>query len=59
MEIVPNEKQEMVTIGKAELNYLQRRSEILRHLENAGVDNWEWYGDAIAAFNEESENESR
>lgn len=39
---------ETVTIPKSEYESLLRESRKLRALENAGVDNWEWYGDAMS-----------
>lgn len=38
---------EMVTITKEEYRDLQRAQAKLEALEVAGVDNWEWYGDAL------------
>lgn len=38
---------EMVTIPKQEYEDLLRASKILNALYRAGVDNWEWYGDAL------------
>ncbi|GAA1411832.1 hypothetical protein AUR04nite_00770 [Glutamicibacter uratoxydans] len=37
---------ENITISRAEYDQLQRDSDWLRALEQAGVDNWEWYGEA-------------
>lgn len=45
---------EMVTISREEYTNLRDDSRLLRCLENAGVDNWEWYGDALEEFQEES-----
>ena len=41
---------EHITIPKYEYESLCRDSMVLRALEAAGVDNWEWYGDAIATL---------
>lgn len=35
------------TISADEYDYLVARDKELTLLENAGVDNWEWYGDAL------------
>lgn len=48
---------EIVAITKPALEHLLRRSRILEALENAGVDNWEWYGDAMATLEEEEEDD--
>lgn len=44
---------EMITISKELYDQLTRASEELNALHNAGVDNWEWYGDAISSLDEE------
>ena len=44
---------EMVTITKEEYDELKRDSFFLACLENAGVDNWEWYDEARTIFQEE------
>lgn len=36
-----------VIIEVKEYMHLKERDEELTLLENAGVDNWEWYGDAL------------
>lgn len=38
----------MVTISIEEYARLKEASETLDLLEAAGVDNWEWYGDALS-----------
>ena len=38
---------EMVTIPLKEYEYLKARDEELSLLEAGGVDNWEWYGEAL------------
>lgn len=40
--------EETVTISKKYLEELERESRILSALYAAGVDNWEWYDDALA-----------
>jgi len=40
--------EETVTISKEYLEELERESRILGALYAAGVDNWEWYDDALA-----------
>jgi len=39
-----------VSIPKAELDRLRRAAAKLAALEDAGVDNWEWYGDAMSSL---------
>lgn len=36
-----------VTINKKEYFSLLEDSEILKRLENGGVDNWDWFGESI------------
>lgn len=38
---------EMVSIPLAEFKYLKECEDTLSRLEMAGVDNWEWYGEAL------------
>lgn len=42
-----------VTLTRKEYEELCDRDHKLQCLENAGVDNWEWYGDAMEAYNDE------
>lgn len=42
-----NEEEQTVTIPKVEYKRLLERAAFLQRLENAGVDNWEWYDSAI------------
>lgn len=44
---------DQVTIPKDEYDSLLKDSAKLRALEDAGVDNWEWYGDAMATLYKE------
>jgi uncharacterized protein YlaN (UPF0358 family) len=46
--------EEMVTITKSEYQLLKADAAKLRALERAGVDNWEWYGDAMDSMDTES-----
>lgn len=39
-----------ITISMADYNSLQERNAFLTYLEEAGVDNWEGYGDASRQF---------
>lgn len=41
---------EIVTITLKEYEELLKRDEILTALEAGGVDNWEWYDEAIKEF---------
>jgi len=41
------------TIDKGEYDMLKSRDRRLTALENGGVDNWEWYGDALASLDKE------
>jgi len=36
-----------------EYDDLLRQAEILQALEDAGVDNWEWYGEAMRTISED------
>lgn len=49
-------KMEAVTISQADYNRLQKDSLKLALLEAGGVDNWEWYGDALEEFDNECKN---
>lgn len=42
-----------VTIPKTEYEEMKKAIMKLDCLEAAGVDNWEWYGDAMAKYREE------
>lgn len=44
-----------VTIPAGEYDYLKSRDAELTLLENAGVDNWEWYGEALRGDEEDFE----
>ena len=44
---------ELVTITKEEFDELVSRSNFLTALENAGVDNWEGYDEAVNSLSEE------
>lgn len=44
-----------VVITKSEYEALRRDSIVLGALYAAGVDNWEWYGDAIESLEEDNE----
>lgn len=41
-----------VKITLEELIDLTNDSNFLRELEAGGIDNWEWYGEAVSAYNE-------
>lgn len=41
---------ETVTIPKAEYDSLRRDACLLQALEHGGVDNWDWYGDALTEY---------
>lgn len=43
---------EQVTISRAKFHQLEKDSDLLACLENAGVDNWDGYGDALRNHNE-------
>ncbi|WP_405061916.1 hypothetical protein OG474_09745 [Kribbella sp. NBC_01505] len=38
---------ETITIPRAEFDLLKDDEKTLQLLNNAGVDNWEWYGEAL------------
>ena len=42
--------EEKVEIGKTEYENLRRDTIKLEALEEAGVDNWEWYGEAMTIY---------
>lgn len=44
---------ESVTISKAEYEQLLEDQQFLRALHAAGVDNWEWYEEALNLLGEE------
>ena len=44
----------MVEVDKDEYDRLVRADKKLSALEAAGVDNWEWYGDAMDTLEEAS-----
>ena len=52
---IMSDQEEMVTVTKAYLKRLERDAKKVTFLENAGVGNWEWYGDALEKFWEEEE----
>lgn len=39
--------EEMVTITKKEYERLRRNEDLLECLNDSGVDNWEWYDEAM------------
>ncbi len=39
-----------VTISKDKYDKLVKAKEMLRCLEDGGVDNWEWYSDSLKPF---------
>lgn len=43
-------EKETITISKEEYDDLLRSQTILDMLEAHGVDNWEWYGDAMHEY---------
>ncbi|MFA5758554.1 MAG: hypothetical protein WC942_04230 [Clostridia bacterium] len=43
----------MVTITEEEYNRLVNSAKFLNCLEACGVDNWEWYSEALKMFKEE------
>ena len=43
---------ELITIPLDEYNELYRQAQKLQALENHGVDNWEWYDDAMETLAE-------
>lgn len=45
----------VVVISREEFDSLRQSSDFLACLENAGVDNWEWYYEAVAMYNEGEE----
>lgn len=51
------DKEEMVTITKKRLAELKLYEAKFIALENAGVDNWDWYDDAMKPFREDDDDE--
>lgn len=47
--------EEMVTITKSEYDELLNDSRILQALYAGGVDNWEWYDEALSELGEDNE----
>lgn len=47
-------EEETITISKQEYASLRESQLMLEALEEAGVDNWEWYGDAMQLFERNS-----
>jgi len=47
---MPLKMNEMVKVDKKYLEELERDSKILGALYAGGVDNWEWYGDALESL---------
>lgn len=47
--------EETITITRKEYKKLLEDSDKLRCLENSGVDNWEWYDEAMKEFYAEDE----
>lgn len=45
-----NEGQTSIIITQEEYDDLIRSQMKLQALENAGVDNWDWYGDAMEEY---------
>ncbi len=50
-----DKKEEMVSISKKEYETLKDNSLLLECLERGGVDNWEWYGEAMKEYAKLSE----
>lgn len=44
-----------VTMSVESYNAIMAQAAKLQALENAGVDNWEWYGDAMEALHNEED----
>lgn len=44
---------ETVTISKKEYESLKEDSDVLNALRAAGVDNWEWYDDALESLQQD------
>lgn len=48
------ENEETITVSKEEYRQLQLDSLKLQCLDEGGVDNWEWYGEAIREYRKRS-----
>lgn len=44
--------EESITISKKEYDSLKDSALLLQALEQSGVDNWDWYGDAMDLYRE-------
>lgn len=44
------ENEETITVSKEEYKQLQSDSLKLQCLDEGGVDNWEWYGEAMREY---------
>lgn len=47
--------EETVTISKSEYKDLKQSERILDALYAGGVDNWDWYGEALVSLDDEDE----
>ena len=47
---MPQEENETITISKKAYDELYNDSLLLTCLENGGVDNWTWYGEAYQEY---------
>jgi hypothetical protein len=48
------ENEETITVSKEEYKQLQSDSLKLQCLDEGGVDNWEWYGEAMREYRKRS-----
>ena len=48
-------QEETITISRKEYDALKKDARILEALYAGGVDNWEWYGDALSSIEDEKE----
>jgi hypothetical protein len=48
-----NNMEGTITITEKEYNNLLEDSRLLQCLRNAGVDNWDWYSEALKEFDED------
>jgi hypothetical protein len=50
--VAPATPDDTITLSQEEYDNLREDSLFLSALREAGVDNWEWYGEAVVRFNE-------
>jgi len=52
---MPDKTKQFITISRTEYESLKKSELKWNLLDCGGVDNWEWYGEALSSYNEEEE----